>query len=722
MATASTSFEHLVKLTSSLETDIPSIRGSFPDFAELEAQLAAAAGRRSTYALGTIKSGKSTFLSALVGGDILPRGSGVKTFNLSRLFHSGTPSASIAFKSKNQLAAMLAFDFRMLGVAIDVPEDPYDPAMITKIAQQYEDFERMAQDDGRLDYLLERNDEQRFLSMALARVRLLITCLKQLQSEIDPSTLAVIRTRQKLTFEGDRFDDYRCWAASSAYAVIIQDLSIGTPFPSALPADIALVDCQGSDSLNPLDFAAVDAALHRADRIVYVVNSRLGLRLADKELLLHIQRAGLSPKAALIYNIEAFEPLAAADFVQMKQKLSADLAAMKLSAMPVFPLCALLALNQAVSPNDASIIHQIWQARGLGAVLREIEDGFSAAVQQIAQSATDDATPASILPILLHRAQTTAKALLARDRQMLGLQSTELDEEEVRTAIRRILAGEKSDLNKKLSSLAFATFASHADLQSAINQFLRSGPQQLLQSHPLPDRLRGTSSGLVKHGAILAAALEGFNTEWMLLGQQLRLQHINPFVEKAYALILESLAHMYRLIPGVLASKLAELSSHALPPHERVMAMLRERLAQLATTTMVPEILRPVVIMPVVVSGLAGEFYARGLLAELKAKLARSKPALKADVGKTQRLWDRTFAAAFKAARDDQEFSVSSARENFRFQYFGKMVDALFQAFEEIVMESVDQYFVELKRLDATSKLLLSGVQRQRVEEYLNAL
>ena len=65
---------------------------------------------------------------------------------------------------------------------------------------------------------------------------------------------------------------------------------------------------------------------------------------------------------------------------------------------------------------------------------------------------------------------------------------------------------------------------------------------------------------------------------------------------------------------------------------------------------------------------------------------------------------------------------MSSARENFRFQYFGKIAASLFERFEEIVMESVDRYFADVRRLDQASKLLLNGTERQRVEDYLKAL
>src|SRR5687768_5041339 len=137
------SLDQLSSLTRELERDVPSVRGSFPDFEELSTQLHAATGRTAVYALGTIKSGKSTFLSSLVAADALPRGSGVKTFNISRV-HATAPgqprSATVHFKTPTQLVKTLAFDLRMLGVAGDVPEDPYEPSALARLEALFAAF------------------------------------------------------------------------------------------------------------------------------------------------------------------------------------------------------------------------------------------------------------------------------------------------------------------------------------------------------------------------------------------------------------------------------------------------------------------------------------------------------------------------------------------------------------------------------------------------------
>lgn len=714
------SLDDLAALTQELERDIPRIRGSFPDFRQLGGQILATGGKRSTYVLGTIKSGKSTFLSALIAADILPRGSGVKTFNIFRLFHAGERSARIHFKSPAQLAAMLAFDFRMLGIDVQVPENPFDRAAAPKIRATFEAFERAAEEDGRLEAIKGRDDRQGFLALSHARIRQTINCLESLARDFDAQTVASIGERHELNFAGATFENYLRWASSPEYAVIIQEIIVGTPFLPRLPDGIALVDCQGSDSLNPLDFAAVDAALHRADQIFYVVNSRLGLRLADRDLLVHVQKAGLAEKASLILNVEAYEPLSQMELDKLGAKAKADLAGLGLPAINVIVVNALLELFRSTRPDELTTMRTMWEGRGHGRVLAGIEANFATLLRDLSQAAVDDGfgSSARVIPMLVQRAQTTAKALLARDRQVFGMQSSNLGEKEVRLALRRILDGERVELHKRLTKKTFDHFDNYGPIQAEIQTFVKAGVATITKSHPLPDSLKNAT----RHGAVMAAALEAFNTEWTLFDSRIRLKLINPFAEAGFATILETMASMYKLIPGVLAPTLTENSHHSLPEAAHVISGLKERLERLALAEPIPEVLRPIMLLPVIESGLAGEFYAKRIYAVLKAKITRKAAPAEADQAKVLTLWERTLTQAFKAAVEDATFSVSSAKENFRFQYFGKIADALFKRFEEVVMENVTLHFDEMKRLSDASKLLLSAPDRQRLEQYLKAL
>ena len=115
MTTKLSSLQDLEKLTRELEDTVPSIKGSFPDFKQLSEEWLQYTKRCSFYMFGTIKSGKSTLANALTGGELLPRGSGVKTFSRARVVHHSARYGRIAFHSADQLARNFEHDFRMLG-------------------------------------------------------------------------------------------------------------------------------------------------------------------------------------------------------------------------------------------------------------------------------------------------------------------------------------------------------------------------------------------------------------------------------------------------------------------------------------------------------------------------------------------------------------------------------------------------------------------------------
>ena len=740
MTLTNPTLESLAAITQNLEREVPVVRGSFPDFHQLGGQLLASGGKVSTYVLGTIKSGKSTFLSSLLAADVLPRGSGVKTFNIFRVEHGTARRAVVSFKSPAQLTAMLAFDFRMLGCDAKAPTEPFDRADVARVAETFARFEAAAAADGRLEAIKGRDESASFLALAYARVRHTLRSLDSIHNDFDRATVDQVRGRHELSYAGEAFENYLKWAANPEYAVLIHEIAVTLPFAPRLPEGLALVDCQGSDSLNPLDFAAVDAALHRADRIFYVVNSRLGLRLADRDLLSHVQSAGLAPKAAIILNVEAYEPLAPAELAKLVAKAKADLDALGLSALTVRPVNALLELFRETRPADLDVMRTMWTARGAASTFAAVEANYAALLAEMSQhiDGQEVASTARVLPILVQRAQTAAKALLARDRQVYGTQISELDENGIRLAIRRILDGERAELHKRLTKLAFDHFDKHGPVEAAIREFVKGGVARLLTAHPLPASMEGAT----RHGAVMVGATEAFNTEWTIFERDLRLKLIQPFIEVGFKKIMDSLSAMYRLIPGVLGAKLQEVSLSALPSATQVMNGLKDRLERAALAEPVPEVLRPVVLLPVIESGLAAEFYAKHFFELVKKKIAQkmAKPVTDAPAGqgssspttpvqpdaansaKVRKLWERTLTAAFKAGLEDQEFSVSSAKENFRFQYFGKIAEALFERFEEIVMTTVSQSFEETKRLTAASKLLLSVDDRQKIEEYLKAL
>lgn len=731
------SLTRLAQLTAELETQVPSVRGLLPELNASLQHLAASEGRRATYALGTIKSGKSTLVSALLGVDALPRGSGVKTFNITRVSHAPSRRARVMFKTSQQLAALIRFDLRMLGCLVDAPIDPYAPGGDAMLRKIFDDFQAEARHDGRLARIEGSGDEGSLLQLSLTRLRHVTRSLERIATRDGASVLEQIRTNSELIFATEAFERYLDWANVVEHAALIQEIELSLPFPASLSPREVLVDCQGSDSLNPLDFAAVDAALHRADRVLYVVSSRLGLRVADKALVKHLASGGLAGKTNFIFNVEAYEPMPANELATLLGKFTADLSSLGFANAPVRAVCALHELNRQHHPEDHKLVKSQWERRGAATVLAELEHAFQELEAELGHERNATGSESSeqrVATLFARRIRGIATGMLARDRDMHGVQGTELAFQEVKDAVHRMIDGERNELRKRLDRMAQDTYDAHADLQKSIDQFLASGPDAYATNAPLPEALKTAT----RHGEIMAAALERFNAEWTMLDQQIRVTYVHPMIENAIKLIRQNAVHLHKVIPGVIGSRFDDAGCDVLPSLAETMARVDAALDHFRAQTDVPETLAPVVLVPHLASGLVAEFYARQWFSVVRQKwqhkfakpaVAPSEPATTppesvapVDEKKITTLWQRTLKAAHKAGRQDQEFSVSSARENLKFMYLGKALERAYQALAEVMLAGISSYYEDLERLRAQHSLLLSGEERRKLEDWLSKL
>ena len=76
--------------------------------------------------VGAVKSGKSTLVNALLGEDILPRGSGILTALVTRVVTGSAPGARAVFKNEAELNRMLARHLEGLGAARAPEAKPWE--------------------------------------------------------------------------------------------------------------------------------------------------------------------------------------------------------------------------------------------------------------------------------------------------------------------------------------------------------------------------------------------------------------------------------------------------------------------------------------------------------------------------------------------------------------------------------------------------------------------
>lgn len=731
----------LNRVTSEIETELPSLRGLIPNLSDLADQITASEGKEATYALGTIKSGKSTLISALLGCDVLPRGSGVKTFNITRISYNPSPKARIAFKTAAQLAALIRFDLRMLGSLAETPADLFSATGIDSLRKIFDEFNLEAESDGRLLRINSISDDYNLLQISRTRFGHIVHGLERILKHYGASVLSNIAQQHELTFQDSAFEQYLNWANVIEYAALIQEIELSLPFPPTLSPLQVLFDCQGSDSLNPLDFAAVDAALHRADRVLYVVNSRLGLRVADKALVKHLSASGLADKTIFIHNVEAFEPLSRSELDSQIMRLSSDLASLGFKNTKPRALCAIYELTRFSAAEDHKLIQSLWERQHRGDVLATLDKEFKQLALNLNKMTQRDDDTSTIyvqhgmtsedrrINLVARRLRKILEGILARDLNILGLQGSDLEFQEIKNAIEQLIDGERASLRVKLDQIAQQAYEKDAEIQQTINNFFAIKPAEYASKQPLPSSLMLAS----RHHEIMTTAREYFNTNWILIDQKIRIEIIHPLIQNAILHIRKSIEHLHKLVPSVIGAQLTQAGADVIPDLKQIMARVDIALDHFYARTDPPETLAPIVLPPHITSSLAAEFYARQWLDLLKDKIkfkstnskeksSDESPTRTHNERKIKSLWFGTLKAAYKAAEQDQQFSVSSARENLKFLYFHRAIKQAFDAYKQALIDGVETYYREVDKLRSNHSLLLDGDDRRKLQEYLKRL
>jgi hypothetical protein len=238
--------------------------------------------------VGAIKSGKSTFINALLGGDYLKRGAGVVTSFVTRIREGQQLNAAIEVKSWEEIheeitqASVLLPNFHR-----ENPDAPLD-------LRNTHDRNALQQALASLDSNLLIRDGSRDMNAVL-----LASYLKG----YDRMAGVVDDEFTTLRFDAEHFSDHRQYVADDALAVYLRDIFLSID-AERLGSMIEIADCQGSDSPNPLHLAMIQDYLMMTHLIVYVVSSRTGLRRADIRFLSMIQKMGILDNILFVVNCD----------------------------------------------------------------------------------------------------------------------------------------------------------------------------------------------------------------------------------------------------------------------------------------------------------------------------------------------------------------------------------------------------------------------------------
>jgi len=259
--------------------------------------------------VGAIKSGKSTFVNAVLGDDFLKRGAGVVTSIVTRIRAGNRLRAQLYFKSWDEVNADI------------------DQAMVL-----FPSLERPDEDGG---FDIRRERDRRALQTALDALsteRLIRNDTRDANSVLLHSYLKGYEEVKDLIgaeparhhFDDEQFPDHRRFAGNEILAAYLKDIELEIGAPN-LDENVEIADCQGSDSPNPIHLSLIQDYLQRTHFIIYVVSSRTGLRQADIKFLSIIARMGISDNMMFVINSDFNEHESLADLQRLSAKVGDEL-------------------------------------------------------------------------------------------------------------------------------------------------------------------------------------------------------------------------------------------------------------------------------------------------------------------------------------------------------------------------------------------------------------
>ena len=263
--------------------------------------------------VGAIKSGKSTFVNSLLDGDYLKRGAGVVTSIVTKIRNGKKLSAKLFLKSWDEVNSELqqalvlfpSFQWPSENKSIDI--------------QRNEDRTELQK---ALDSL---STEYLFTSDARNINSVLITLYLKGYDRVKDMMSSENKIRE---YGPDQFYKHMDFVGDDSMAVFLKDVQLEI-VDSSLESNIQIADCQGSDSPNPLHLAMIQDYLLRTHLIVYVISSRTGLRRADIRFLSMIRKMGIMDNIIFVINCDFSEHDSLEEFSGLVQRIKDEIALIK---------------------------------------------------------------------------------------------------------------------------------------------------------------------------------------------------------------------------------------------------------------------------------------------------------------------------------------------------------------------------------------------------------
>ncbi|MBW2134115.1 MAG: dynamin family protein [Deltaproteobacteria bacterium] len=645
--------------------------------------------------VGTVKSGKSTLINAILGQDILKRGAGIITAMITRIEPGSEPRACLVFKDWEEINGEInrALSFFPSPLLLERQRyldlrRPEDRDTICKVLNQVEKDRLLSQDSLDQNYIL--------LSSYLEGY-------DQLKDKLEAG-------QQRLELTNTDTEVHQQLVGNEAEAIFLQDVLLTLPF--SWPAQgLELGDCQGSDSPIPQHLAQVQNYLLKSDLLLYVISSRVGLRQADYRFLADIKRMRLWEQTLFILNLDLSEHENRLEVERLLGRLRRELSVFQAEA-PIFAFSALdhlllrlLARGATLTPRDQGKLATWEQDLEITSFSRQEAERFERELQRLLSFHQ------SRLLLTGSLAQVQAVAQGIRENaglqyDLLGQDVEAIQQAENRLAQRRqplegllhslsqTLQGTAQDLKRQLRGQVDSFFDSrYGEVGPAIFRFIEAYREEL-------DRLQ------------LSDSISAFMPALYILYQDFQQQFMTFLTEEINLRILE----FVRRQEDRLEAELTKVVSPLLVSLQDALSLYYQEMANLGVSAAVPTLgsaawSRPAELQPPLFSlELTLGWKQRG-----EALILLGANLVTLTLSRLKRLWRRSPAPTKRerlrrslsealgrikdqTMQETQRYLVDYA-ERLKFQYLYPLIDYLGQEQEKSWRASLKSLFVDLDGL-----------------------
>ena len=241
--------------------------------------------------IGSIKSGKSSFVNSLLEGDFLKRGAGVVTAIVTRIRKGEEPVARLFFKSWDEINEEIE------NATAIFPSNNWQAPRARFDLRRETDREHLTQALATLDtdHLINRGERN-------ADTVLLSSYLKGFDRVKD-----VVSSESRMrTHASNDFNLHRDFSGDDSLAIYLKDIQLDVD-ANVLNNHLEIADCQGSDSPNPRHLAMIQDYLLITNLLIYVISTRTGIRRADIRFISMIKKMGIMDNIIFILNCDFSE-------------------------------------------------------------------------------------------------------------------------------------------------------------------------------------------------------------------------------------------------------------------------------------------------------------------------------------------------------------------------------------------------------------------------------